>query len=613
MSIIKVNRRSLGINFSSRGEAEVLVWAPLAQQVTIVNETSDERIVLHAEPHGYFSCITAKLKPYDRYWVELDNAGKLPDPASLWQPEGIDGPSQVYAAGSFKWREDQWANHPLKETIIYELHVGTFTPQGTFTGVAGKIPYLKSLGITAIELMPIAEFAGARNWGYDGVFPFAAHHAYGGPRALQEMVDACHQNGIAVILDVVYNHLGPEGNNLDKFGPYFTDKYKTPWGKAVNFDDAQSDEVRKYFLENALMWFRDFHIDGLRLDAVHAIRDFGATHFLQELRARVDELNDATGRSHFLIAECDLNDPKYLQDNSRNGYGMDAQWIDEFHHALRVASGRPPVGYYSDFKDFPSLAKAFKDAYVFDGQYSGHRQKTFGRSAAEFSADRFVVFSQNHDQVGNTMLGERTSELVTFEMLKLLAGAVLTSPYIPLLFMGEEYGEKRPFQYFVSHQGEELIKAVREGRKSEFSAFFDDNKEFPDPQSPDTFLRSKLNWDAMEDDQHGLLLAYYRELIRIRRNSPLLSSGNRQELSVIALDNERCLVIDRSVGDERMVSVFNFSEPLQNVQLPAARDMRCLVNSASVRWGGIVSDMVEYRSYVNVVGCSFVLFGSNDV
>jgi maltooligosyltrehalose trehalohydrolase len=613
MSVVVTNRRSLGVNFSSRGESEVLVWAPHAKSVAIVSDDKDARITLHPEARGYFSCITSHLRPGDRYWVELDQQIRLPDPASMLQPAGIFGPSEVFNPNNFHWSDREWTNPPLREYIIYELHVGTFTSRGDFLSIIDRLPYLNELGITAIELMPVSEFPGDRNWGYDGVFPYAAHHAYGGPRALQELVDACHQHKIAVILDVVYNHLGPEGNNLGKFGPYFTEKYNTPWGKAINFDDHGCDEVRKYFLENALMWLRDFHIDALRLDAVHAIRDFGATHFLEELAADVKALNADTNSTHYLIAECDLNDPKFLRDLSRDGYGMQAQWIDEFHHALRVAAGKRPIGYYSDFDGMVYLSKAFADAYVYDGQYSLHRQKTFGRKVGNISGDHFVVFSQNHDQVGNTMLGDRSSHEVSFGMLKVLAGAVLCSPYIPLLFMGEEYGERQPFQYFVSHHGDELVEAVRTGRRNEFLAFFTDGGHPPDPQANDTFLNSKLRWDRVSEPGHEALLRYYKELIRLRKASIVLASCSRDELTAVAYETEKCLYVQRNVSGHHMVAVFNFSPAEQRVSLPDVPGMSCLLNASSSRWGGNEKSDPEYNALMTLSPTTFLLFGTEHV
>ncbi|MGC3943393.1 MAG: malto-oligosyltrehalose trehalohydrolase [Chryseolinea sp.] len=613
MSVIAPNRRSLGVNFSSRGESEVLVWAPHASSVAVIPDGTGERITLHPEDRGYFSCITSRLKPGDLYWIEIDQEQRFPDPASMLQSKGIFGPSEVFNTNSFEWSDSTWRNIPLREYIIYEIHVGTFSNDGTLQAVIERLPYLNDLGVTAIELMPVAEFPGSRNWGYDGVFPYAVHHAYGGPRALQELVDACHGYGIAVVLDVVYNHLGPEGNNLEKFAPYFTDKYHTPWGKAINFDDAGSDEVRKFFIENAMMWFRDFHIDALRLDAVHAICDFSSRHILQELRVQVNTLSVQTNRQCYLIAECDLNDPKYLEDESRMGYGMNAQWIDEFHHALRVASGKEPSGYYSDFKEFITLGKAFANAYVYDGQYSEHRQKTFGRPVNNFSGDRFIVFSQNHDQIGNSMLGERTSALVNFEMLKVLAASVICSPYLPMLFMGEEYGERQPFQYFISHHDEALVHAVRQGRKREFSAFYQHDVNVPDPQSLSTFLKSKLNWESIRGGKHQVLLEFYKTLIRIRKANVVLASCNRKDLTAVALNSERCLIIQRLVDHHKLICVINFSNKVERVQLPSMTDMSCVVNSASETWLGSAKYDPNYGPELDVEPMAFLLFSNEHV
>ncbi|MBU1821864.1 MAG: malto-oligosyltrehalose trehalohydrolase, partial [Bacteroidetes bacterium] len=422
MNSITTSARTLGVNFGSDGGARVVVWSPEADTVELV--VADTRLALAKKEYGYWELETRTIKPGDLYHFSVNGKDKLPDPASLAQPQGVHGPSQAVNLPTFAWNDDGWTS-TLDDYIIYELHTGTFTPEGTFAGIEQKLDYLKELGITAIEIMPVAQFPGARNWGYDGVFPYAVQDSYGGAHALQHLVDACHARGLAVVLDVVYNHLGPEGNYLDAFGPYFTDKYNTPWGRAVNFDDAWCDGVRRYVIENVLMWFRDFHIDALRLDAVHAFKDFGPTHILRELRHYVDQLMQETGRSHYLIVEMDLNDYRYIQPAAEGGYGMDAQWIDEFHHALRVTSGGDRNGYYADFDGIAHLAKAYTNAYVYDGQFSNHRKKFFGTQAATDHGRQFVVFSQNHDHVGNRMLGERTSQLVSFEMQKLLAGAVL--------------------------------------------------------------------------------------------------------------------------------------------------------------------------------------------
>ncbi|HTE34470.1 MAG TPA: malto-oligosyltrehalose trehalohydrolase [Chryseolinea sp.] len=614
MNTLRANRKSIGINFSSRGESEVMVWAPHAQEVSVILAGVDERIVLIKRDHGYFSCITSKLKPGDRYFLELDQRHRYADPASQFQPEGIVGPSEIFNPHHFRWNDDRWTNIPLKDYLFYEIHTGTFTPSGTFSGVQEKLAYLKDLGITAIELMPVAEFSGLRNWGYDGVFPFAVHHGYGGPASLQRLVDACHKEGIAVVLDVVYNHMGPEGNNLQKFGPFFTEKYSTPWGSAMNFDDAGSDEVRRFFIENALMWFRDFHIDALRLDAVHAIRDFGPVHILKEIRQHTDQLSQETGRPYYLVAECDLNDPKYIQPIAEGGYGMNAQWNDEFHHALRVTSGNESTGYYEDFNGLLHLAKSYVDAYIYDGIYSPHRQKTFGAKATGIPQEKFVVFSQNHDQVGNRMLGERTTSLVSFEMRKVLAAAVLMSPYLPLLFMGEEYSETNPFLYFVNHGDEKLISAVREGRKKEFKSFHNGG-DVPDPQSEQTFLRSKLQWELIDDPHHNVMLNYYKMLIATRKLLTPLRLGTRSEMDVKVFPPEKVFMVTRWHEGHTIIALFNFSSAEQTVECPArVSEMRMALHSASSQWGGPLSEpLSELSPMVSIAGESVVLYASEYV
>ncbi|HTM92145.1 MAG TPA: malto-oligosyltrehalose trehalohydrolase, partial [Flavisolibacter sp.] len=515
MKEIDVSKRTIGVNFNEQNEAEIIVWSPIAEQVAIV--FNKEQIELDKEDFGYWHAQSNKLQAGSQYKFLLNGKDQYPDPASLSQPDGVHESSKAIDLKKFHWTDTDWNNLPLEDYIIYELHIGTFTPAGTFAAIEEKLDHLVSLGITAIEIMPVAQFPGNRNWGYDGVFPFAVQNSYGSAEGLQHLVNACHQKGLAVILDVVYNHLGPEGNYLGAFGPYFTDKYKTPWGNAINFDDAWCDGVRRYFIENALMWFRDFHIDALRLDAVHAIKDFSPVHILREIKQYIDKLMQATGRRHYLIVESDLNDNRFINSLQKGGYGMDAQWIDEFHHALRVTATKEQTGYYSDFSGIEDLAKAYKDAYVYDGQFSPHRKKAFGIKT-ENEGKQFIVFSQNHDQVGNRMLGERTSRLISFEMQKLLAAAVVVSPYLPMLFMGEEWSEPNAFLYFVSHTDKDLSEAVRKGRKKEFAAFHIQG-EAPDPVSEESFLRSKIQWNLIEEGEHKIMLQYYKALIQLRKTN----------------------------------------------------------------------------------------------
>jgi maltooligosyltrehalose trehalohydrolase len=466
---------------------------------------------------------------------------------------------------AFDWRGDR-QRFPLQTAIFYEIHVGTFTPEGTFDAVISQLDRLCDLGVTAVEIMPVAQFSGSRNWGYDGVLPFAVQNTYGGPDGLKRLVAACHARGLAVVLDVVYNHLGPEGNYLGEFGPYFTDRYKTPWGLALNFDGPDSDPVRQYFIENALHWIAEYHIDGLRLDAVHAIADASERPFLQELGTALHE------QGAFAIAESDLNTLGFLRPPERGGCGLDAQWTDDFHHSLHSLLTGERSGYYQDFGGLDPMAKAMAGGFVYTGQPSRFRRRRHGVPADEVEAFRHVVCIQNHDQTGNRMLGERIASLVSFESLKLAAGAVLLSPFLPLLFMGEEWGETAPFLYFVSHTDEDLVQAVREGRKEEF-AHFAWQGETPDPQSEETFERSRIDPSLREREPNARLYAFYKELIRLRKTQPVLS---KKEIEVERHDP--VLVVRR----RELVAVFNFGE--QPAELPVRG--RTVLDSAEERWGG---------------------------
>ncbi|MGV3601659.1 MAG: malto-oligosyltrehalose trehalohydrolase [Dyadobacter fermentans] len=573
-----------GVTFDETGEAHVLVWAPEAEKVQLKLDETDHLLDLEKEAYGFWKLETRALAHGQQYSFLLDGEGPFPDPATLHQPAGVHGASEAFDPEQFRWTDDSWTNLPLKEYIIYELHAGTFTPEGTFAAMEAKLDHLVELGVNAIEIMPVSQFAGGRNWGYDGVFPYSVQDTYGGPAALQRLVNACHEKGIAVVLDMVYNHLGPEGNILGKFGPYFTDKYHTPWGDAVNFDDAWSDGVRHYFVQNALMWFRDFHIDGLRLDAVHAIKDFSPVHILQEIREKTNALDP--GREHYLIVEMDLNDTRYVKPAETGGYGMDAQWIDEFHHALRVSSGQERSGYYSDFEGVASLAKSFRDAYVFDGIYSDHRKRKFGMKAEGIPGGQFIVFSQNHDHIGNRMLGERTSQLVSAEMQKLLAGAVFVSPFVPLLFMGEEWAEPNPFQYFVSHTEKELADAVRKGRKAEFAAFHAEG-EAPDPVAESTFENSRVQWHLLREEPHRTMLAYYRKWIALRKSEQVFRECDRNGLSVEVAEEKELIIIQRVWERQHLVAFLNFSKAPQEGLLPYEHlSWKKLIASSDPDWNG---------------------------
>ena len=608
MITIDVSKRSVGINFNEEGKAEISIWAPLAEKVT-VSLSATSTVSLTKNELGYWRTVTDNIKPGDLYKIVLDEK-EYPDPASLSQPEGVHGSSKAINVHEIIINDTRWNNLPLEEYLIYELHTGTFTPDGTFAALEEKLDYLKELGVNAIEIMPVSQFPGGRNWGYDGVFPYAVQNSYGGAEGLAHLVQASHEKGLAVILDVVYNHLGPEGNYLSAFGSYFTDKYNTPWGKAINFDDEWCDGVRQYFIENALMWFRDFHIDALRMDAVHAIKDFGPVHILREIKQYVDRLMQVTGRRHYLIVESDLNDNRFINPLEKQGFGMDAQWIDEFHHALRVTAGEARSGYYSDFDGLGHLAKAYKDAYVFDGQFSPHRKKFFGVKAENNPGKQFIVFSQNHDQVGNRMLGERTSELVSFEMQKLMAGAVLVSPYIPMLFMGEEYSEPHPFLYFVSHTDPELAEAVRKGRKAEFSAFHAQG-EAPDPVSKKTFDESKLQWELIKREPHQTMFDFYKTLIKLRKQQPALCHLDRNKLDAEVNEKNQTLLLHRWHKVEHIYCLLNFSKKQQQLTLPDyGKELQKIFDSADPAWNGPAAalDVISDEWTVTIQPESFLIY-----
>jgi len=586
MEEINIEKRRLGVSFNKEGKADIILWAPKTELAEILYQNNNISEPLISGSHGLWTLTTENLKPGDLYFFRLDGKIQLPDPVSLSQPEGVHGASQAVDPSTFAWTDDKWKNLALRDYIFYELHTGTFTPAGTFAAIEEKLDYLIDIGITAIEIMPVAQFPGGRNWGYDGVFPFCVQNTYGGVEGLQHLVNTCHSKGLAVVLDVVFNHVGPEGNHLDNFGHYFTEKYHTPWGNAINFDDAWCDPVRNFFIENTLMWFRDFHIDALRMDAVHAIKDFSPLHILQEIKQHVDLLMQETGRTHYLIAELDLNDTRYINPISKGGFGLDAQWIDEFHHALRVSSGQEKTGYYSDFDGVVSLAKSYQDAYVYDGAFSEHRKKKFGIRADENSGQQFVVFSQNHDHVGNRMLGERTSQLVSFEMQKLLAGAVIVSPFLPMLFMGEEYGESNPFQYFVSHTDPELAEAVRKGRKKEFEAFHIEG-EAPDPVSEETFEQSKLQWGLIQEEPHKTMLSYYKKLIALRKEQSALHVLNRKDVAVECVADQELIILQRQHKIQHTICLMNFSKKPQEIKVPVyAPVWHKLIASSDLKWKG---------------------------
>ena len=569
---------------------EFTVWAPFRHRVELVAGSSH---TMERDEWGYWR-VRLPVEAGTRYMFRLDDEISCPDPASLAQPEGVHGPSAVVDLSAYHWQDEGWTGSAMANMIVYELHVGTFTASHDFDGVALKLDYLAELGVNAIELMPLAQFPGTRNWGYDGVYPFAVQHSYGGADGFRRLVDAAHRRGIAVVVDVVYNHFGPEGNYLSQYGPYFTDHYRTPWGAAINFDDSWSDGVRNFFLQNARLWLEDYRVDALRLDAVHAIKDLSAIPFIQQLKALATEIEHRTDRRKLLIAELDLNDPRYIHPPAKGGYGLDGQWVDEFHHALRTLLTGDRSAWYEDFGQIGQLEKAFRNTYVYDGVYSSYRKRVYGGQADGCAYDQFVVFAQNHDQVGNHACGERLTDHLTTAQLKLAAATVLLSPYVPLLFMGEEYGERNPFPYFVDFEDPELIKAVREGRAAEFCGFLSEGSAIPDPEAAVTFDRAVLSWKFDAE-----LLSWYRELIRLRKTRPALQGRARNTMAVHPAVGS-VLVVERKIVNDRVIIFLNFGATAVRLTDLMAERLRPVFGAAAddgviPPWSVLVCESMEER------------------
>lgn len=540
-----------------KGKTRIAVWAPKCHRLELqVVHPVEQRLELERGPNDYFTG-SFEAGAGARYFLRPNGGPARPDPASRYQPDGVHGPSEVVDP-SFEWSDSSWRGIPLADYIIYELHIGTFTSNGTFEAAIERLDNLVDLGVTAIEIMPVAQFPGSRNWGYDGVQPFAVQNSYGGPDGLKKLVDACHSRGLAAILDVVYNHVGPEGNYLGEYAPYFTEKYKTPWGPAVNVDGEYSDGVRRFFIDNALEWITDYHFDALRLDAVHGILDTSARPFLAELSEAVHRRAGELEREVVLIAESDLNDVRMITPVRNGGMGMDSQWMDDFHHSAHALLTGERSGYYADYGEAEHLATALRRGFVYAGEYSGYRKRRHGNSPAGTRPEQFVVCVQNHDQVGNRMLGDRLSTLVDERKLALAAACLLFSPYIPLLFMGEEYGETRPFPYFIDHSDEQLIEAVRNGRKAEFAAF-SWKADPPDPQSLETFESARI------EPRASALLETYTQLLALRKRHGLGPAARERE--VISLERTRAIAISRLTS----FALLNFEEERTPAEIPLPR------------------------------------------
>ena len=575
----------LGAVYLGNNTCRFRVWASRRKTVELRIASNRERLVpMEARGLGYFEVTLDDIEPRTRYLYRLDGEIERPDPASRFQPTTVHEHSAVVDP-TFPWSDHFWHGIPLDKYVIYELHVGTFTQEGTFEAIIPHLKDLADLGITAIELMPVAQFPGRRGWGYDGVFPFAPQNSYGGPFGLKRLVDACHGLGLAVVLDVVYNHFGPEGGYLQDFAHYFTERYKTPWGNAINVDGPKSDEVRRYLIENALHWIHEYHIDGLRLDAIHAIHDETATPFLMELVNVIERYATDLNRQVIVIGESDLNDMRILHPPDRGGLGLHAQWADDFHHCVFTLLAHEESQYYRDYNQFDLLTEAYRHGYAYTGQFCASRERRHGNQPVNLSGRHFVVCIQNHDQIGNRKFGERFGALTSFEAQKLAAGTLLLSPYTPMIFMGEEYNETAPFQFFTDFSDPELVNSVRMGRKREFEMA--GGEDPPDPQDEATFLRSKLNWGLRNEGCHKKLLEFYRELLRLRRETPPLRFPDKERMKLTALPHQKLLLVERWDGDDETLIAMNFSdEPAEGRVTLREGIWERVLDSAEASWCG---------------------------
>jgi maltooligosyltrehalose trehalohydrolase len=583
----RIWRLDFGAN-PTEGGVLFRAWAPLANQLSAcITHPRPAILPMERDADDVFTAFAELLPARAEYYFELNGDRRRPDPVSRFQPHGVHGASQVVDRDAFAWTDRDWTGIALEDFIIYELHIGTFTSEGTFDGAIGMLPYLRELGITALELMPVAAFPGRRNWGYDGVYLYAPHAAYGGPTGLKRLIDACHSKGMAVVLDVVYNHLGPEGNYLGEYAPCFTDVYRTPWGTAINFDGPQSDGVRRLFIDNALYWLTASPVDALRLDAIHTIYDFGAQHVLREMAEAFQRQAHALGRKAWLIAESDLNDPRVINPAGIGGHGIDTQWNDDFHHSLHTLLTAARHGYFVDFGRIEDLRKAIMEGFVYDGRRSAYRQRRHGASSAANPGRQFVVFNQNHDQIANADAGTRLSAMLAPEQQKLAAAILLCAPNLPMLFMGEEFGASSPFDYFTSFADPALARAVSEGRRREYEPFFK-SRAFPDPQAPETFDRSRIDWAESTCSPHSELLAFYRALIALRKANRCLSNCRKDLTQVDFSEAKRWMIIRRGDPSGEVALTFcNLSAQEQEVPLPAgASGARLVLFTGDQRFGG---------------------------
>ena len=563
------------------------VWAPRARSVHLeFAAPRGKRVPMEQIGGGYWRAEAQGVSGEDLYRFILDSTLSRPDPAAHHQPRDVHGPSRVVDHGLFSWRCQQFIPPSLGNVILYELHVGTFTAEGTFDAAMARLSDLAELGVTALEVMPVCQFPGSRNWGYDGVQPFSVHHSYGGPDGFKRFVDASHSHGLAVIQDVVFNHLGPEGNYLRDFGPYFTDRCSTPWGDAVNLDGPFSDHVRAYFLHNLLHWMRRYRVDGFRLDATHAFHDERPDPFLRQIGELAATFRTAAGAPPLILAESDLNDPRISMRPTRGGMGLSGQFGEDFHHCVHALITGERQAYYCDFGRVDQLAKAVRTGFAFTGEYSAFRERSHGVDPSRLAPEFIAGFIQNHDQTGNRAHGERLVSLTGFEACKAAAGLLLLSPYTPLLFMGEEYGEDNPFLYFVSHLDPELLENVRQGRKREFAGFHGSGAEPPDPVAPGTFERSKLDWGKRLRGNHKLLLELYSRLIELRKRyvRPHGVKPVRPKVSAFQRGTILCLRYPWEPGASML---FNMSADTRRVDLTRIRTTGTkILDSSEAAWGG---------------------------
>ncbi|MBE2267877.1 MAG: malto-oligosyltrehalose trehalohydrolase [Anaerolinea sp.] len=613
----------LGARFvdGAGSSCEFVVWSPLARTIDLHLLGATDRFVPMAQiDKGYFRAVVDGLPAGQRYRYRVNEGEEFPDPAGRWMPEGVSGASAV-AASDFAWTDGGWRGLDIDDYIIYELHLGTLSTEGTYVSAIPLLDYLVELGITAVEIMPVAQFPGARGWSYDGVYLFAPHNTYGTPDDFKRLIDACHQRGLAVILDVVYNHFGPEGNCVTNFAPYTTDKYRTPWGAAINFDDMHSDEVREFYIENALYWIHEFHIDALRLDAVHFMYDFSAVPFIEDLIERVGHYRQSIGRNIYLIAESDQNLAELVMPVEQGGYGMDVQWNDDFHHSLFANVLGAESSYHIDFAGMEKLVKAYREGFVNTGGYVPSRKRRHGSSSAHVPADRFIVFFDDHDQIGNHMPADRLIKTLTFEQYKLMAGAVLLAPYIPMLWMGDEYAETAPFEFFVDFQGRDLIEAVRTGRKEAFGHLIREGTDVPDPTAPDVFTESKMNVELRHSGKHRVMFEFHKALIRLRRSTPALRVPDKNRIEVSTFEWTQLIYLRRWSAEDasEVFAVLNLGAETQSAELSVpVGTWRRLLNSADERWHeeSDLSTQAEETSLdvnekvtLSIPGYSFVVYG----